>query len=264
MVAKAMMIAGSDSCAGAGLQADLKTFTSFGVYATTVVTLLTAQNTTGIVQSMPIDPKIVTTQIDAVMTDIGTNAIKIGVLPTVDCVEAVKQSLTKYKAQNIVLDPVLIATTGHVFGDLNVTNAILSKLFPLVDLVTPNISEAEQLSGLEIRSFADLKSALSKLGQTGAKNILATGWVDGDSSVDLLFDGEVYTVYRLPLMKNANVHGAGCTFSSAIAANLALGFEMHESISKAKYYVTNAIQNSFSVGSGLKVLSHFQPKEIEK
>ena len=264
MVAKAMIIAGSDSCAGAGLQADLKTFSSFGVYATTVVTLLTAQNTRGIYQSSPVDPKIVAAQIDAVMSDIGTNAIKIGVLPTVECVEAVKQSLTKNKAQNIVLDPVLIATTGHVFGNRNVTDAILSKLFPIIDLATPNISEAEQLSGLEIRSFADLKSALSKLRQTGAKNILATGWVDGDSSVDLLFDGEVYTEYRLPLIKNAKIHGAGCTFSSAIAANLALGFDIRQSISKAKIYVKNAIQNSFSVGSDLKVLAHFQPSEIEK
>jgi hydroxymethylpyrimidine/phosphomethylpyrimidine kinase len=264
MVAKATVIAGSDSCSGAGLQADLKTFSSLGVFATTVVTLVTAQNTAGVIKASPVEPEIVRSQIDAIMTDISCDAVKIGVLPSIDCVQAVGKSLVKYNARNIVLDPVLVATTGHVFGDQNVTDAILTKLFPLVDLATPNIREIEQFSGLEIRSFADLKSALSKLGQAGVKNVLATGWVDGDSSVDVLFDGSDFHEFRAPIVKKANVHGAGCTFSSAIAANLALGFDMITAISNSKTYVTKAIQNSFFVGSGLKVLAHFQPKDIEK
>ena len=262
MVAKAMIIAGSDSCAGAGLQADLRTFSSFGVYATTVVTLLTAQNTAGIYKSRPVDPEIVTAQIDSVMSDIGANAVKIGVIPTLECVEAVRQSLVRHKIRNIILDPVLIATTGHVFSGNDVSNSMLSTLFPIVDLVTPNFSETEKLSGIEIKTIENLKSALQELKKTGAKNILATGWIDGDSSVDVLLDGINFHLFRAPIVKNANVHGAGCTFSSAIAANLALGFELIRSISIAKDYVTKAIQNSFAIGSGLKVLEHFVPKEV--
>ncbi|MBP7733048.1 MAG: bifunctional hydroxymethylpyrimidine kinase/phosphomethylpyrimidine kinase [Caldisericia bacterium] len=257
MIVKAMIVAGSDSCAGAGVQADLKTFSAFGVYATTALTLLTAQNTLGITETLNVDPLMVSSQIHAIMTDIGAHAIKIGVIPTVDCATEVAKALLIHKAKNIVLDTVLVSTSGHTFGGDAVTKAMVDLLFPIASLVTPNISETAILSGTSIKSLEDLKRSIKIIHDLGAKMIVSTGWIENNSIMDVFYNGKHFHTFESPLIDGVRVHGAGCTFSSAIAASLALGLGMKESISKAKEYVTRAIKSSLEIGKGLRTLNHF-------
>ena len=257
MIDKAMIVAGSDSCAGAGIQADLKTFSAFGVYATTALTLLTAQNTLGITEVFNVEPLMVSSQINAIMTDIGAHAIKIGVIPTVDCVTEVARALLKHKTTSIVLDTVLVSTSGHTFGGDTVTKSMGNLLFPIANLITPNISETAILSDTSIKSFEDLKRSIKVIHDLGAKMIVSTGWIESNLCIDVFYDGQRFHTFESPLIGGVRVHGAGCTFSSAITANLALGLSMNKSISKAKEYVTLAIRNSLEIGEGLRTLNHF-------
>ncbi len=257
MLKKALTIAGSDSGAGAGIQADLKTFSALNIYATSVITAVTAQNTQGITGIQEIEPKIVKLQLDAVLSDIGSDSIKIGIIPSIASIKTVSATLKNHGAKNIVVDPVLVSTSGFKFGGNDVTNALVGKLFCIADIITPNVSEAETLSGIRLYDLNALKEAAKMLHKSGTKNVLIKGWHHLENITDFLFDGRDFYSYETKRIKDKQIHGAGCTFSSAIAAFLAMGLDVKTAIGRAKEYTTQAIACSLSIGYGLSPTNHF-------
>ena len=256
----AMTIAGSDSSAGAGIQADLKTFAANGVYGVSVITSITAQNTTGVdaVFDLPLD--IVQKQFISVVKDIDVDAIKIGMLSNREIIDVVSLVIFQTGIKNVVLDPVMVAKGGAKLLNDDAVDSIIKKLIPISALVTPNIEEAEVLSGVPINDKDDVFKAAKIIKGFGAENVLIKGGhLEGEYAVDLLFNGKETFEFKERRTQTKNTHGTGCTLSSAIAANLAKGFSLTSSIERAKSYITEAIAYSkdFNIGHGHGPLNHF-------
>ncbi len=254
---KVLSIAGSDSCGGAGIQADLKTTSALGVYGMSVIVAVTAQNTTGVFGIQEISEEIIHSQIKAVLSDIKVDAIKIGMLGSNKIIQTVLESLKEFQVQNIVLDPVMVSKSGYKLLKDEAIQEI-TNLFPLTTLVTPNILEAEVLSKIKINNEKHIKEAAQKIQQQGAKNVLLKGGHRQDNCTDiLLLENGDFIRFEAEKIPGNNTHGTGCTLSSAIASHLALGFNLEDSIKKSKEYITKAIKNSFPVGKGVGVLGFF-------
>lgn len=251
-----LTIAGSDSSGGAGIQADLKTMTVNGVYAMSVITALTAQNTQGVTGILDVSPEFITEQMDAVFTDIYPDAIKIGMVSSPEIVEAIAASLEKYKAKNIVLDPVMVATSGAKLLKEEAMDSLINRLIPLADVITPNIPEGEILAGMEITNEDQMIKAAEKIGKKYDCAVLLKGGHRVNDANDLLYrDGE-FKWFRSERIDNPNTHGTGCTLSSAIGANLAKGYDIDQAIEMAKDYLTGALRAGLDLGKGSGPLMH--------
>lgn len=258
MIKKCLTIAGSDCSGGAGIQADLKAFSAHGVYGAGVITSVVAENTSRVISVHNVPVCEIVAQIDAVFEDIEIDSVKLGMLPTVEIISAVAARLIRYKPRFVVCDPVMIATSGDALSENNVAGAFIKHLFPLSDLITPNIVEAKTFLGEHINDVSDMEKAARKLCEYGARAVLVKGGdLGGDNSVDVLFDGSEYTELSSKRVHSPNTHGTGCTLSSAVAANLALGQPLAEAVKNAKGYVTAAIENSYTVGKGHSPVHHF-------
>jgi len=257
-----LSIAGSDSGGGAGIQADLKTISALQCYGTTVITALTAQNTTGVTEIYPVTAAFVEKQIEAVLTDIGADAVKIGMLGSKELIETVASVLDKYRAVNVVLDPVMCSQSGNSLITDDVADAYLKSLLPLTTVFTPNLPEASFLTGFSVSSITEMEKAARLFIEYGCKSVLLKGGhLDMDDCTDvLLLSGEqnciTMTEKRVQTMNN---HGTGCTLSSAIAAWLAKGCSVHHAVLKAKSYITRALKDGaqFQIGSGAGPVHHF-------
>lgn len=261
MIAHVLSVAGSDPSGGAGIQADLKTFSALGCYGMAALTALTAQNTRGVTGVHIPPPSFVAEQIDAIFADVRVDAVKIGMLASGAVVEAVADRLKRHGARNIVLDPVLVATSGDSLGAPDVVEAMKRFLFPLATVITPNVPEAVRLSGeREPMDTAGLEQVARVLrGQGAAAVLVKGGHLGGDTAEDVLFDGANMTVLRAPRVDTKNTHGTGCTLSSAIAAQLAKGQPLAEAVASAKDYLTGALRaaDTLDVGSGHGPVHHF-------
>lgn len=252
-----LTIAGSDSCGGAGIQADIKTFCAHGTYAMSVITAVTAQNTCGVTDVQDIDSKIVEAQLDAIFTDICVDAVKIGMLSDSKIIHVVAEKLKLYKPKIIVLDPVMISKSGYKLLKQESVGLLISKLLPLVTVVTPNIPEAETICDMKISNEDNAIKALYMIYSMGAKNVLLKGGhLDGEP-VDRLYDGNKIYSFNSERINKKNTHGTGCTLSSAIAANLALGYDIQKAVELAKMYVLSGIKNSIELGHGVGPINHF-------
>lgn len=253
----ALTIAGSDSGGGAGIQADLKTFAAFGVFGTSAITAITAQNTVAVTDVEPVRPELVVAQIDAVLDDIGAHAIKIGMLANASIVEAVAGALGRRDPGPIVLDTVMVSKGGAPLIEDDAVSALVRQLVPMATVITPNVPEAEVLTGRLIRSLDDLRDAAAALIDAGARAVMAKGGhLDGDA-VDILHDGQSLVELRTERLAGRHTHGTGCTLSSAIAARLALGDDLASAVRAAKAYVTRAITQAPGLGRGHGPLQHF-------
>lgn len=252
----ALTIAGSDSCGGAGIQADIKTMTVNGVYAMSAVTALTAQNTLGVAGILESTPEFLKAQLDAVFTDIFPDAVKIGMVSSAELIEVIADCLARYGARHVVVDPVMVATSGSRLLRTDALTALQEKLLPLAEVVTPNIPEAEFLSEMEIRSSEDMASAAEIIGRRcGAAVLLKGGHALNDAS-DYLWQSGGGRWFAGERIDNPNTHGTGCTLSSAIAANLAKGFELEEAVARAKAYISGALAAQLDLGHGPGPMDH--------
>jgi hydroxymethylpyrimidine/phosphomethylpyrimidine kinase len=254
----ALTIAGSDSSGGAGIQADLKTFAALGVYGTSAITAITAQNTVGVIEMHPLPADLVTAQIEAIAGDIVVHATKTGMLATAAIVEAVTAAVKELDLPLVVVDPVMLSTSGARLLDDDGIQMLRTELIPRCAVVTPNIPEAEVLSGRRIRSIEDARAAAHEIHQIGGSAVVITGGHGhGDEIVDLLLDGGLFTELQTARIDTPNTHGTGCTFASAIAANLALGHSLVDSFVEAQDYVGGAIRHALTIGHGRGPLDHF-------
>jgi len=254
----ALTIAGSDSGGGAGIQADLKTFAAHGVFGTSAITAVTAQNTLGVIawQAMPAD--LVTAQIEAVAADFDLRAVKVGMLATAAIVEAVAATIVELDLPDVVVDPVMVATGGDRLLEEDAVEAIKRELMPHTRVLTPNVPEAEALSGMGIASVDDMRSAARRILAGGPRVVLVKGGhLSGPESVDVVVTAHDSFELRRPRVETASTHGTGCTLSSAIAANLALGLELRPALERAREYVDGAIRHAPGLGRGHGPLGHF-------
>lgn len=251
-----LTIAGSDSSGGAGIQADLKTMTVNGVYAMSVITALTAQNTLGVSGILDVSPEFIISQMDAVFTDIYPDAIKIGMVSSPEIVEAISKSLKKYEAKNIVLDPVMVATSGAVLLKEEAMDSLINRLIPLADVITPNIPEGEILAGMKIENEDDMEKAAEIIGEKYNCSVLLKGGHKVNDANDLLYRKGNFKWFISERIHNNNTHGTGCTLSSAIAANLAKGEDLDQAIKNAKEYLTGALRAGLNLGKGSGPLMH--------
>lgn len=257
VTARALTIAGSDSGGGAGVQADLKTFSAFGVYGMSAVTAVTVQNTLGVSGVLPVPPQVVAGQMDAVLSDIGAGAAKTGMLGSAPVIEAIAARLKAHRVEKLVVDPVMYAKSGHALLEPAATGALARRLLPLALVVTPNAPEAGRLSGVEVRDGASARRAASAIRAMGPRYVLVKGGhLDGPVCEDLLYDGRVFTVFRSPRVATRNTHGTGCTLSAAIAAGLACGLRPEKAVALAVEYVAGAIRHSLPLGGGHGPLNH--------
>lgn len=252
-----MTVAGSDSGGGAGIQADLKTFSALEVYGTTVITAVTAQNTTAVTGLLPVPAEFVALQMETVLTDIPPQAIKIGMLANRSVISAVAGKLVKYPHIPVVLDTVLAATTGADLLQMDANETLVQTLFPRVTLITPNLAEAETLAGFPVRDTEAMKKAALSLHRLGAPNVLVKGGHLAGAAVDILFHNGQFTSYVKPRITARDCHGTGCTYSSAIAAYLARGLALPDAVAQAKEYITNAIAHGLVLGQGRGPTHHF-------
>lgn len=253
----ALTIAGSDSSGGAGIQADIKTMSAHGVYAMSVIVSVVAENTSRVIAVSDVTTDIIKAQIDAVFEDIPVDAVKIGMLSTPECMRAVADKLVEYKPSNVVIDPVMYAKNGCPLMNIDAIESFISIILPFADLLTPNIPEAEAISGLKINNFNDMENAARMIHSMGAKNVLIKGGHSSGEPIDLLYDGNEFIKFGGERINTKNTHGTGCTLSSAIAANLALGAKLDESVAMAKEYVTDAIKHALELGKGNGPTNHF-------
>lgn len=251
-----LTIAGSDSSGGAGIQADLKTMTALGLYGMSVVTALTAQNTRGVRAVMEVTPQFLAEQMDAVFEDIFPDAVKVGMVANEALVCQVAESLKKWGARQVVVDPVMVATSGAPLLEPQACGALKEVLFPLATLLTPNIPEAEMLTGRVILSKTDMENAARQMGENYGLAVLVKGGHRVEDANDVLYDGGSVTWFEGKRILNPNTHGTGCTLSSAIASFLALGFEKAEAIARAKTYLEGALDSGLNLGSGSGPLDH--------
>lgn len=253
----ALTIAGSDSGGGAGIQADIKTFSAHGVYGMSVITSVTAQNTTGVLGIEDITPEMVSLQMKAVFEDLYPDAVKIGMVSNEGIIDAISRGLARYNPQNVVLDPVMISKSGSYLLKPEAVKALKEKLIPLSLVVTPNLMEAEALTGVNIHTPDDMKEAARHIIGMGAHSVVVKGGHLTGDALDIIYDGYQFIEVTSERINTKNTHGTGCTFSSAIAANLALGYGLAESFKKAKEYITGAIKNSLDIGHGVGPTDHF-------
>jgi len=257
-----MTIAGSDPSGGAGVQADLKTFAALGVYGVSAITAVTAQNTQGVDLVTPLEADLVESQIEALASDVEWHATKIGMLANAAIVEAVTAAIDELELPMVVVDPVMVSSSGHPLLDDDGRRALRSELLSRARVVTPNVAEAELLSGCAIASLDDAREVAKRIHDLGPRAVVITGGHArgiGDSAdvVDLLLDGNAYHEFRVPRVDAGPTHGTGCTFASAVAARLALGDGLADAVARAQQYVAGALAHRIAVGRGRAVLDHF-------
>lgn len=253
---KVLTIAGSDCSGGAGIQADIKTITAHKMYAMSAITALTAQNTTGVYGVQEASPEFVGQQLDCIFTDIYPDAVKIGMVSSADIIEVIAVKLKQYQAKNIVVDPVMVATSGSKLLSDGAMDALKTKLIPLADVITPNLPEAESLCGYRIETTEQMQKAAEEISVMLKGNVLIKGGHLTDSADDLLYTNGEAIWFRAPKVENPNTHGTGCTLSSAIACNLAAGYTVAESVKNAKEYITGALAANLDLGKGSGPLNH--------
>lgn len=265
----ALTIAGSDSCGGAGIQADIKTMSALGIYAASAITAITVQNTKGVYGIQNVEPEIVKGQIEAVMEDIHPDAIKIGMVNDCDTIRAIAETLKKYQEsfQHLVIDPVMVSTSGCRLMQEDALDVFITELLPLATLLTPNIPEAEILANRKIENAEDIKAAAAAISKLGCRYVLIKGGhFDGEEKIDYLFeDGKLKTSYRGISVNTRNTHGTGCTLSSAITSYLAREMDMNTAIAMAKTYLSGAILagKDMKIGEGHGPVNHFyEPKSL--
>jgi len=259
----ALTIAGSDSGGGAGIQADLKTFSAHGVFGMSVITSITAQNTLGVLGILDVTPEMVYLQMKAIFEDLYPDAVKIGMVSNEEIIKTIAKGLKEYGVEKVVLDPVMIAKSGDPLLKPEAMKALKEELLPLSLVVTPNLMEAKELTGMEIKNISDMKEAAKKILSLGAKVVLVKGGHLEGEAVDVFYDGVEFYEIKAERINTKNTHGTGCTFSSAIAANLALGYDLLEAVKRAKRYITGAIKNSLSIGHGVGPTNHFWNVEFK-
>ena len=252
----ALTIAGSDSSGGAGIQADIKTMTANGVFAMSAITALTAQNTTGVAGIMEVSPEFLKEQIDCIFTDIRPDAVKIGMVSSAELITAIAEKLTEYHAENIVVDPVMVATSGAKLISDDAIDTLKERLLPMADVLTPNIPEAEVLSDMEVRTEEDMIKAAEKISENYHCAVLLKGGHQLNDANDLLYRNGSYRWFYGKRIDNPNTHGTGCTLSSAIASNLAKGFDMDTSVERAKAYISGALGAMLDLGKGSGPMNH--------
>jgi hydroxymethylpyrimidine/phosphomethylpyrimidine kinase len=260
----ALSIAGSDSSGGAGIQADLKTFAALGVYGTSAITAITAQSTVGVVEAFALSADLVTAQIEAVAGDIDVHAVKTGMLAEAAIVEAVAAAIKELDLPFLVVDPVIASTRGDRLLDDDGVQMLRRELLPLAYVVTPNIPEAEALSGRRILSKEDAEEAARRIHDMGTTAVIITGGhrSDTDHVSDLLFDGQRFSTFRTARIDTPNTHGTGCTFAAAVAAYLALGQDLASAAEHSQQYVAGAIQHALEIGRGHGPIDHFWKRRI--
>lgn len=252
-----LTIAGSDCSGGAGIQADLKTFSALGTFGMSVVSAVVAENTSRVISIQDIDVKIIEDQIDAVFEDIEVAAVKVGMLPGIESMRAVAAKLREYRPPVIVMDPVMVATGGGDLMKPEALGTLKRELIPVVTLLTPNIPEAEIITGTSIRTQEDMKAATVEIHRMGAQNVLIKGGHLEGEAYDLLYDGVNFYSFSAERIDTRNTHGTGCTLSSAITANLAKGMDMPSAVAEAKRYLTEAIRHGLAIGKGHGPTNHF-------
>jgi len=252
----ALSIAGSDSSGGAGIQADLKTMTMNGVFAMSAVTALTAQNTTGVRSVMEATPAFLADELDAVFEDIRPDAVKTGMVSSSALIRVIAEKLKQYQAKNIVVDPVMVATSGARLLQEEALQTLKTELLPLADVVTPNIPEAEILSDMTITNAEDMRTAARQIHDAYGCAVLLKGGHRVNDANDLLYDGETFTWFEGRRIDNPNTHGTGCTLSSAIAANLAKGYALPEAVRRSKEYISGALAAMLDLGQGSGPMNH--------
>jgi hydroxymethylpyrimidine/phosphomethylpyrimidine kinase len=256
-VPKALTVAGSDSGGGAGIQADLKTFSAFQVFGMSVITAVTAQNSVGVTGVHNLPAEFVALQLDAVLDDFGADAVKLGMLSTAPIIRAVAERLAAHGQTRVVLDPVMVAKSGAPLLQPDARAALLEAVLPLAEVVTPNLHEAAVLADMSVKTESDMEEAARRIHARGPRHVLVKGGHLADSATDLLYDGHAFTRFPAPRLDSANTHGTGCTLSAAIAAALAHGTPLVAAVGEAKAYVTAAIREGFAAGRGVGVLRHF-------
>ncbi len=252
----ALTIAGSDSSGGAGIQADLKTMTANGVYAMSAITALTAQNTTGVQGIFEVSPEFLKQQLDSVFTDIRPEAVKIGMVSSAGLIRAIAEKLKEYKAENIVVDPVMVATSGAKLISDDAIGTLKECLFPLAAVLTPNIPEGAVLSGMEITTADEMVEAAKKISETYHCAVLLKGGHQLNDANDLLYRDGGYRWFNGRRIDNPNTHGTGCTLSSAIASNLAKGYDLDTAVEQAKAYISGALAAMLDLGAGSGPMNH--------
>ena len=257
LIPKALTIAGSDSGGGAGIQADLKTFSAFRVFGMSVITAVTAQNSLGVqgVENLP--AAFVALQLRSVLSDFGAGAAKCGMLSTAPIIEAVAATLADDPVEKLVVDPVMVAKSGDALLQPDARLALIERVLPLALVVTPNLPEAESLAGIPVASRPDMEEAARRIHRLGPRYVLVKGGHLKGDAIDLLWNGKAFTAFRAPRIDSGNTHGTGCTLSAAIAAGLARGQAIGDAIRDAKAYVTRAISEGFAAGRGVGQLRHF-------
>lgn len=260
----ALTIAGSDSGGGAGIQADLKTFQAFSIFGVSAITSITSQNTLGVRSIQDINPKIVGDQIDMIMEDMGCDAAKTGMVSSREIIEVIADRVRKHKIDKLVIDPVMVSKSGNRLLKKEAESTLIKKLIPLAYLVTPNVYEAEIISGLKISSIEDARKAAEKIADMGTENALVKGGhLKEDKAIDILYSDKKYTVFESGRIDSKNTHGTGCTLSSAITASLARGENLLNAVGIAKEYVTRAIENAPKIGQGFGPMYHkITPKPV--
>ena len=259
-----LTIAGSDSSGGAGVQADLKTFSAIGTYGMSVITAITAQNTHGVFLVEDLSKEIIQKQIKVVFEDIEPKAVKIGMVSSPEIIKAIVESLDKYSPKYLVVDPVMISKSGYSLLKPEAKDNLIKYLIPKAYIITPNTLEAEEITGIKINNVDDMKLVGKKILELGPKYVLMKGGhLDGDA-VDVLIGKDTFEIYKSERLDRKNTHGTGCTLSSAITANLALGFDVVQAVSNAKKYITEAIRYSFDIGSGVGPVHHFYKFDSNK
>lgn len=256
LVKTALTIAGSDSSGGAGIQADIKTMMAHHVYAMSAITALTAQNTLGVSQIMQVSPRFLEAELESIFTDIYPDAVKIGMVGSSDLIEVISDKLIKYKAKHIVVDPVMIATSGSKLIDDEAINTLEKRLFPIAELITPNIPEAEVIANMKIRSIEDMAKASKYISQKFNCNVLCKGGHKVNDANDLLYWNGQYMWINGKRINNPNTHGTGCTLSSAIVSNLAKGYSLPQAVKNAKRYISGALETMLDLGTGSGPMDH--------
>ena len=256
MMKTALSIAGSDCSGGAGIQADLKTMTMNGVYAMSAITALTAQNTMGVTAIEEVKPEFLKKQIDAIFTDIRPDAVKIGMVSSGKLIEVIAERLNYYKAKNIVVDPVMIATSGASLMESDALLKLKQELLPIARVITPNIYEAEILSSMTIKDEVDMISAAKYISESYNCSVLVKGGHSINDANDLLYENGQIKWFYGKRINNSNTHGTGCTLSSAIAANLAKGYDLELAVQRAKEYISGALEDMLDLGSGSGPMNH--------
>ena len=252
----ALTIAGSDSSGGAGIQADIKTMTANGVYAMSAITALTAQNTIGVKSIMEVTPEFLEAQLDCIFTDIYPDAIKTGMVSSKILIEMIGKKLREYRAGNIVIDPVMVSTSGAKLISDNAIETMKKELFPMATVITPNIPEAEVLSGISIKSEEDMVQAAKIIYETYGCAVLCKGGHQVNNANDLLYKKGTFRWFVGERIENPNTHGTGCTLSSAIASNLAKGHSLEQSVENAKEYISGALSAMLNLGKGSGPMNH--------